>query len=319
MTDVDAQLAALKAQLEGSYEETKKAVEEESRGFVDERILKLDVGQTKVRILPPLKGKSLPWIKKFNHMFVSNSSGKLVAFDCPTTDNKVCKICQFNRKLWDSGTENDITMARRFKRRAAYIANVYVKSNPAKSDDNDSVKAFRFGAKIHDKLVASLNENLVGMYYDPTTGGADFIVVKKIVKSGNNEWANYDDSTFIKGDALHEDTSRILSIIEDAYDLDEFGPKYIENDQDLEKAFNQHILGKGGEELTKAVDEVADQAKDTPQVEQKDTSEAEKPEVEVGNIGTVEGKDTTTEEAPAEEDTSEFLDNLISDLDNLDE
>jgi len=102
----------------------------------------------------------------------------------------------------------------------------------------------------------------IGPFYSPTEAGADFIINKKIVKTEDREYANYDSSMFLPGVALADSKAEMAEILQKCIDLNEFAYKENEHDMMLKAAFETHVLGKFGDEVPEkpVVDSVADQA-----------------------------------------------------------
>lgn len=120
-------------------------------------------GYAVLRFLPAAEGEDVPFIRRWDHGFKGpggkwyielsrNSLGE----DDPTSD--------MNSKLWAQG-ENSV--GRRTvsgsddmpgtKRRLHYIASVYIVEDPDKPENNGTVRLFKFGKKIFDKLNDAMN------------------------------------------------------------------------------------------------------------------------------------------------------------------
>lgn len=243
-TEAEKKLQELMGSLSDGFEDTKKSVATEAKGgFADEKLLSLkDDGLYVGHFFPPSNGRKNPWVKKFVHYFKSASTGQLVSFDCPSTAKKPCKICKNNSIVWNSGGEANKELVRKkgWLRKDAYYSNFYVKESKV-AEDVGRVKVYRFGHKIHEKLTDALS--IHGMFYAPTDKGSDFVIVKKTTKSGEDNYPNYDSSTFKQNVPMADTPAEILNILSQAHDLSSYEFQIDENDPDLSIAFNEHVLG----------------------------------------------------------------------------
>ncbi len=167
----------------------------------DERIWKLStnektgVGYARLRFLPPVTGEDVAWARVFNHGF-QGPSGSWYIENCLTTlNNRPCPVCKENNKLWNSGIEADKNVARDRKRRLSYFSNVLVIEDPVHPENNGKVKLFRYGKKIHDKIMELIEPQFPDA--QPCNPfdfweGCDFKL--KSIKVGG--FINYDKSSF---------------------------------------------------------------------------------------------------------------------------
>ena len=115
-------------------------------------------GMATLRFLPapPQDGDDgLPWVKIYSHGF--QGPGGWLIDNCLTTKNQQCPVCEHNNKLWNSGIEANKEIVRKQKRKLNYIANVYIVNDPKHPENNGTIKLFRFGAKIFDKITEAMN------------------------------------------------------------------------------------------------------------------------------------------------------------------
>ena len=66
-------------------------------------------------------------------------------------------MSEYNSTLWNNGTETGKEQARKQKRRLSYIANIYVVKDPANPENEGTVRLYKFGKKIFDKLNEKMN------------------------------------------------------------------------------------------------------------------------------------------------------------------
>ena len=169
-------------------------------------------GMATIRFLPApaVDGDDgLPWVKIFGHGF--QGPGGWLIDNCLTTKGQQCPVCEHNNKLWNSGIEANKDIVRKQKRKLSYIANVYIVNDPKHPENNGTVKLFKFGAKIFDKITEAMNPQ----FEDETPinpfdmwAGANFKL--KITKVAG--YQNYDKSEFESASALLDDDDKLEKI-----------------------------------------------------------------------------------------------------------
>jgi len=109
---------------------------------------------------------------------------------------------EFNRELWNSGDEEMKNQVRKQKRKLSYYSNVYIVKDPANPDNEGTVRLFRYGKKIHDKIMEAVNgdelEGTEGINPFDFWTGANFKLRAKKVAG----YPNYDSSEFQAPDTL---------------------------------------------------------------------------------------------------------------------
>ena len=202
--------------------ELQKSTNANSSG--DERLWKpaLDAsgnGYAVVRFLPAPENESLPWAKLYNHAF--QGPGGWLIDNCPTTKGEQCPVCAANNKLWNSGVESDKEVARQRKRKLSYYSNIYVVKDSANPDNEGKVFLYKYGKKIHDKILAAMQPE-----FDDETPvnpfdlweGANF---KLKIRTIGGYW-NYDASEFAAPSALSADDDEMEQLWKQAYSLEAF-------------------------------------------------------------------------------------------------
>lgn len=173
-----------------------------------------------MRFLPRKKGKNF-FCETRIHTLINPTTGQKRMFHCPKVPVKTdkgkqyrgdCIICKYYSDLWQksdnlSGKEQDDMRndARALKPIERYYYNVIVRSeiDPKTKSTSTNVgpKIYSCGKQIHAKIMSSIfgdettGEKELGDITHPTTG-RDFRLVKKVSKSGNREYPNYDFSKF---------------------------------------------------------------------------------------------------------------------------
>ena len=176
-------------------------------------------GRAVIRFLPAPPNEDLPFVKLYSHGFQVN--GRWFIDNCPTTLGEECCVCRSNSELWNSGLDSDKEVARARKRKLSYYANVYIVSNPADPSLEGQVKIFRFGAKVFDKIKASMKPEFED---DPAIdpfdlwAGANFRLRVKQVAG----YPNYDDSVFESpSPLLNGDDERLEDLWKSEHSLQE--------------------------------------------------------------------------------------------------
>ena len=217
--------ADLKRKSQSNFDFLQKELTKSTKeGGADERIWKpaLDKsgnGYAVVRFLPAPDGESLPWAKVYSHAF--QGPGGWLIDNCLTTNGDQCPICAANNKLWNSGVESDKEIARNRKRKLSYYSNIYVVKDTANPDNEGRVFLYKYGKKIHDKVIAAMQPE----FQDETPinvfdfwEGANF---KLKIKTVGGYW-NYDSSEFAAPSALSADDEEMESLWQQAYSLESY-------------------------------------------------------------------------------------------------
>jgi len=197
----------------------------EKKSYVDERIWKPVMDKTGngyavIRFLPMIEGESLPWVKVWNHAF-QGPTGQGYIENSLTTVGQNDPVSEMNSAYWNSGVESDKEIARRQKRKLQYFANIYVVNDPKNPDNEGKVFLYRFGKKIFDKCMESMqpafeDESPVNPF--DFWEGANF---KLKIRKVDGYW-NYDKSEFEAPSPLFDDDDKIEEVWKKQYSLEEF-------------------------------------------------------------------------------------------------
>jgi hypothetical protein len=269
-------------------------------GAADERFWKLTVdaktkiGYARLRFLPAPKNEDIPWARVFSHAFQGPGGGWYIE-NCPTTLGRKCPVCADNNKLWNSGIAADKDLARKRKRKLQFISNILVLEDPAHPENNGKVFLFKFGAKIHGKIMELIEPEFPDA--QPSNPfdlweGADFKLKAQSVAG----YQNYDKSSFDEASELFPgDDEKKEEVWTKEYSLVEFtGEGQFKNYEELESQFNKALTGTGNaprtaEDAVKAqlegptteeVKEVAQTVASTRKAAPKAAKPAPKPEPE---------------------------------------
>jgi hypothetical protein len=240
--------ADLKRKSQANFDFLQKELTKSStEGGADERLWKPELdasgnGYAVLRFLPAPEGESLPWAKVYSHAF--QGPGGWLIDNCLTTQGDKCPVCAHNNGLWNSGVESDKEIARKQKRKLSYYANVLVVKDPKHPENEGKVFLYKFGKKIHDKILAAMQPE----FQDETPvnvfdfwEGANF---KLKIKTVAGYW-NYDSSEFDSPSALSADDDELETIYGQQYSLEAFtAPSEFKSYDALEDRLNT-VLGIG--------------------------------------------------------------------------
>jgi len=250
---------------------------------VDDRLWKPEmdktgVGSAVIRFLPAPDGEELPWAKMYTHAF--QGPGGWYIENSLTTMGQKDPISEYNRGLWNSGSEKDKETVRKQKRKLSYYSNIYVVKDPANPANEGKVFLFKYGKKIFDKILNAMQPEFDDE--DPINPfdfwqGANFKI--KIVKK-DGYW-NYDKSEFDRVAPLLDDDDAMEAIWKKEYSLTAItAPDQFKSYEELEKRMN-YVLGLGGTtspSRSRAVIEQEDDLEDfsqTPSVQDRVVEELE--------------------------------------------
>ena len=205
-------------------------------------------GMAVIRLLPApsIDGDDgLPWVRRFDHGF--QGPGGWFIDNCLTTVGDKCPVCEHNSTLWNSGVEANKEIVRKQKRRLSYIANIYVISDPSNPENEGTVRLYKFGKKIFDKISEVMNPE----FPDETPlnpfdlwKGANFKLKIRNVEG----YRNYDKSEFADESALLDgDDDKLEAIYTKEHSLKDFTDKKHFKPYEQLKARLDKVLGFEGD------------------------------------------------------------------------
>lgn len=177
-----------------------------------------------IRFLPvydPEDENALDWVKLYSHGF-QGDNGLWYIENCPTTlPDGECPCCNLNVKLYRTGSEADKIIASKQKRKLHYYTNIYVVSDPTNPEAEGTVRIFRFGSIIFDKIKGAIKPEFADETpIDPFSmwDGANFkLKIRKV-----DGQINYDKSEFETQSALAKDDDSIEKIWKQTFSLKDF-------------------------------------------------------------------------------------------------
>lgn len=250
--------------------ELNKLAKKGSDSYKDDRFWRPELDKSSngfavIRFLPPVEGEDIPWARCFTHGF--QGPGGWFIENCPTTVGKKCPVCEANSRLWNSGDEGDKDIARQRKRRLHYVSNILVVSDPSAPQNEGKVFLFKYGKKIHDKVVQAMqpefeDEKPINPF--DFWKGADFkLKIRKVAG-----YINYDKSEFDAPSELFDgDDTKLESLWKKQYSLKEFTSPETHKSFDELKARYDVVMGlsdAGVPRKSSAEDVDLDEEEETP-------------------------------------------------------
>ena len=190
-------------------------------GGGDDRLWKPEMDKTGngyavIRFLPAPEGEELPWAKMYSHAF--QGPGGWYIENSLTTIGQKDPLGEYNRELWNSGSDADKVTVRKQKRKLSYYSNIYVVQDKANPQNEGKVFLFKYGKKIFDKIMESMQPE----FEDETPinpfdfwQGANF---KLKIKKVQGYW-NYDSSEFDRIAPLLDDDDALEALWKKEYSL----------------------------------------------------------------------------------------------------
>ena len=228
--------------------QTAEAGSKDDTRFWQPTVDKSGNGMAVIRFLPApsIDGDDgLPWVRRFDHGF--QGPGGWFIDNCLTTVGDKCPVCEQNSTLWNSGVEANKEIVRKQKRRLSYVANIYVISDPSNPENEGTVRLYKFGKKIFDKISEVMNPE----FPDETPlnpfdlwEGANFKLKIRNVEG----YRNYDKSEFADKSALLDgDDAKLEAIYTKEHSLKDFTDKKHFKPYEQLKARLDKVLGFEGD------------------------------------------------------------------------
>ena len=231
-----------------STNQTAEAGSKDDTRFWQPNVDKSGNGMAVIRFLPApsVDGEDgLPWVRIFNHGF--QGPGGWLIDNCLTTLNEKCPVCEHNSTLWNSGIESNKEIVRKQKRKLSYVANIYVVSDPSNPENEGTVRLFKFGKKIFDKITEAMNPDFADEKpLNPFDfwEGANFKLKIRNVEG----YRNYDKSEFADPSALFDgDDTKLEKLYAQEHSLKEFLDRKNFKSYELLKGRLDKVLGFEGE------------------------------------------------------------------------
>jgi len=257
-------------------------------------------GYAVIRFLPGDAEAATPWIRYWDHAF-KGPTGQWYIEKSLTSIGQQDPLSELNSKMWNSGIEADKGIVRQRKRNLRYVANVLIISDPSAPENEGQVKLYRFGKKIFDKIMDSMqpqfpDEAPVNPF--DMWEGADFTLKIRKVEG----YPNYDASSFKAPSAIAGSDDDLEAIYNKQYDLSEWtDPKNYKTYDEL-KARLAMVLGESAPRTQKqeAALDLDDEIPDFPSASSASATSAPEPAI------------TTAESSMDDDDTMSYFAKLAA-------
>ena len=194
-------------------------------------------GYAVIRFLPAPPNEDVPFVRVFEHGF-KGPTGLWYIENSLTTIGQTDPVGEMNSKLWNSTTDDESParkQARAQKRKLTFIANIYIVTDQNNPENNGTVRLFKFGKKIFDKLNEAMNPQFADE--DPVnpfclwTGAAFKLKIRNV-----EGYRNYDKSEFASAGPLFDDDSKMETIWKQEHSLQTFlDPSNFKSYEELSK------------------------------------------------------------------------------------
>lgn len=224
----------------GSYDV--EEAEAEARSLESGAFMKLKVGRTIVRFLPPPLGRKSPFVIAHQHWF--SHGGKDVKFNCPRhMAKRFCPVCQQVDALFRGGADQ---RERAFDLKAARRTYSVVID---RGDPETGPQILAFGKKIHEKLTLIRKRandeafgTLGGDFSNPTDSGFDIAIDR--TGTGKND-TEYDVVTSKNRRTLSDSADQINEWLGAMPDLGNF--EVVPSDDEIAEMLGTKSGGGGGD------------------------------------------------------------------------
>lgn len=200
-------------------------------------------GSAVIRILPPVNGDELPWVKNYSYGFKSEVTGRWYINDSPTSIGMPDPVAELNSAAYMSKDEGRIEEAKKRKRRAQFISNILVIKDPANPENDGKVFLWKFGKKIMDMIQSKATpefEDEESVYVWDIDEGCN---MKLRIKTVSN-YPNYDNSEWAAPSPLASSDDEMQKILDKTHRLSEFSdPGYFKSYDDLAKELERVMNG----------------------------------------------------------------------------
>ena len=190
-----------------------------------------------IRFMPPPPGEEMPYVNYYQHNF-KGPGGHWYNERSLTSLNQKDPVGEFNRKLWNNGTQAGKDQASAQKRQQKFVANILVIKDSANPEAEGGVYLYKYGPMINGKIEAAIKPEFDDEPFNPFDmwEGANF----KIKIKPKDKWRDYSESGFDRVTELCDgDDEKLEHIWKQCHSLQEFvDPKLFKSYEELEQRLN---------------------------------------------------------------------------------
>jgi hypothetical protein len=227
------------------FESIKEALaknENSSGNPLYKEILKFKENNTYVlRLLPNFKDASKTFFHFFIHGWNSFQTGQYVSALSLQTIGQPDPIGRERMRLSKTGSQEEKQKVEAVKWQEQWYVNVYVVDDPVNPANNGTVKIFRYGKKLDQKITAAIkgdDSDEFGMrVFDLSPNGVNF---KLKVEKNQGGYISYDSSRFTSPIDLNLTKEKQKEIYDSIHDLT--AVNQIKSEEELMKLWKEHFL-----------------------------------------------------------------------------
>lgn len=205
-------------------------------------ILKFKEGNTYVlRLLPNIKEPSKTFYHFFTHGWNSFATGQYVSALSLQTVGQPDPIGRERYRLSKTGTSEEKKKVEAVKWQEQWYVNVYVVDDPVNPANNGTVKIFRYGKKLDQKITSAISgddsDEFGAKVFDLSSSGVNF---KLKVEKNQGGYITYDSSRFTSPVDLNlseAEQKEVYNLIHDLASVNQ-----LKNEEELMKMWDQHFL-----------------------------------------------------------------------------
>lgn len=204
-------------------------------------ILKFKEGNTYVlRLLPNVKEPSKTFYHFYSHGWNSFSTGQYVSALSLQTIGQPDPIGRERYRLSKTGTDEEKKKVETVKWQEQWYVNVYVVDDPVNPQNNGTVKIFRYGKKLDQKITSAISGDDSDEFglkvFDLSSTGVNF---KLKVEKNQGGYISYDASRFTSPVDLNLSKDKQKEIFETLHDLT--AVNVIKTEEELMKMWDLHF------------------------------------------------------------------------------
>lgn len=203
-------------------------IEEEQQALeLESEFVKIKVGRTVMRILPPRPGSRSPFTKVYQHYLDVPGLQSSVSFACPRLNGNArpCMVCTKADQLRATGNPKDYAMAGDIRASKRVYANVILRAF-----EEAGPRIYAFGKGIHEDLMSFAHDPEYGDFSDPGPEGYDIVIDRK--GTGKND-TKYKLKAARNCTPLSGDPQLMENWLTMMHDLSRF--KALKSDEELEE------------------------------------------------------------------------------------
>lgn len=205
-------------------------------------ILRFKEGNTYVlRLLPNIKEPSKTFYHFFTHGWNSFATGQYVSALSLQTIGQPDPIGRERYRLSKTGTSEEKKKVEAVKWQEQWYVNVYVVDDPVNPQNNGTVKIFRYGKKLDQKITSAISgddsDEFGAKVFDLSSSGVNF---KLKVEKNQGGYITYDSSRFTSPIDLGLTKDQQKEIYDSVFDLSTVNQ--LKTEEELMKMWSTHFL-----------------------------------------------------------------------------